>query len=69
MITITIHRTNGDKYIRPFDVNSIDKIEGETLIEVLAKMLMVVAKIQKSIDKEKELSLVNDVTNNDDIPF
>lgn len=45
-----------------FKILSMDKIEGDDLVEVLSKLLLVVAKIQQEITKEQ-------VSLDDDIPF
>lgn len=65
MIEITIQRieTKANEK-RSFDVNEINKVQGESLVEVLAKMLMVVAIMQRKIDKENEQLDIDH-----DIPF
>lgn len=66
MIEITIHRiTEGFEVT---DVtNFIDKVHGETLVEALAKMLLIVVNIQQKIDEEQQIRRNRLV--GDDIPF
>lgn len=48
------------------DIKTYDKIEGDSLVEVLSKFLLVIVKIQNDIHEEliKELE-----SRSDDIPF
>lgn len=46
-----------------FDVNRYDVIEGKSLVELMSKLLIIIASIQRSIEFE------NEIKRDDDIPF